>query len=190
MHGILHPRLKLVQPSPAPADADLEALTTDFLGEMHRAALDHFEGQRLRSSSPSNVLAGECRTVQLTMPTGKGVGVCSGSIVAHVSGPAFAAWAASEPGPSSQRENRVLDQLKLVLQDLSDQDVHGCLALTESQCNVYDLDLVQLVAESLDRTTFSRLRRLPDIHWEGTLVKSLDPPALVLVLSIDLKEVP
>lgn len=188
MHGILHPRLRLEQPSAAHADADLNKLTTGFLGDMHRAALSHFQGQRLRSSTPTNVLAGECRTVQLTMPAGDGLRVCSGTIVAHVSAPAFAAWAAAEPGPSSQRENRVIDQLRLVLQDLSDQDVHGCLALTESQCSVYDLDLVQLVAESLDRTTFSRLRRVPDIHWEGTLVKSLDPPALILVLSIDLKE--
>lgn len=184
MHGILRPRPTLVRPTQAKAGQDLDALTNEFLGETRASALGRFEGHRIRAAAPSNLLAGECHTVEHVIAPGEhGSG---GSIVAHISGSAFAAWAAAEPGYPGQREAHVLAQLKLVLQDLSDHDVHECLALTETQCDVYGLDLEQLIAESLDRTTFSHLRQQADIHWEGTLVKSLDPPALVLVVSIDL----
>lgn len=185
MHGILRPRPTLVRPLPAPVEGDLEALTAEFLGETRASALGRFEGHRLLSAAPSNLLAGECRTVQRTANAAARDG-SSATIVAHISAPAFAAWAACEPGYAGQRETHVLAQLQLMLQDLSDHDVHQCLALTETQCDVYDLDLAQLIQESLDRTTFSHLRQHADIHWEGTLVKSLDPPSLVLVVSIDL----
>ncbi|MFA5944165.1 MAG: hypothetical protein WC876_06840 [Candidatus Thermoplasmatota archaeon] len=188
MHGILRPRQTLVRPSQAQGGLDLEALTTEFLGDTHESAISHFEVHRIRSSAPSNLLAGDCRTVQRTVTAGHGDGGCNGTIVAHISAPAFTAWAATGPGQPQQREAHVLAQLQLMLQDLSDHEVHGCLALTQSQCDVYDLDLVQLVTESLERTTFSHLRQPAEIHWEGTLVKSLDPPALVLVVSIDLQE--
>ena len=186
MHGILRPRPSLGRAPQATVDTDLDALTDEFLGETRASALGRFEGHRIRAVAPSNVLAGECRTVERTVRHGPGHPACQGKIVAHISGPAFAAWAASEPGYPAQREGHVLTQLQLVLQDLADHDVHECLALTQTQCDVYALDLEQLIAESLDRTTFSHLRQHADIHWEGTLVKSLDPPALVLVVSIDL----
>lgn len=187
MHGILRPRQTLVRPSQAEGGLDLEALTTEFLDDAHQSAVGHFEGHRLRSLVPSNLLAGDCRTVQRTVAAGPDGG-CNGTIVAHVSAQAFAAWSANGSGPALQREAHVLAQLQLVLQDLSDHEVHGCLALTQSQCDVYDLDLMQLIAESLERTTFSLLRHPAEVHWEGTFVKSLHPPALVLVVSIDLQE--
>lgn len=184
MHGILRPRPTLPRAPQPKVDVDLDALTDEFLGEARASALGHFELHRIRSIAPSNLLTGECRTVERTVRDSPGA--LAGKIVAHISGPAFAAWAASEPGYPAQREAHVLAQLQLVLQDLADHDVHECLALTQTQCDVYALDLEQLIGESLDRTTFSHLRQHPDIHWEGTLVKSLDPPALVLVVSIDL----
>lgn len=184
MHGILRPRPTLARPSLTTVEVDLDALTHEFLGETRASAMQRFEGHRLEASAPSNVLAGECRTVERTVSSS--LRGCSGTIVAHISAPAFAAWTAAEPGFPAQREAHVLAQLQLVLQDLADHDVHSCLALTETQCDVYGLDLEQLVAESLDRTTFSHLGKPADVRWEGTLVKSLDPPALVLVVSLDL----
>lgn len=187
MHGILHPRLDPAQRPGRGNDVDLDDLTNDFLGSMRRAAVDHFEHQRDEEGLPVNLLAGDCRTFQMSVPASGSGRLCGGTIVAHVSGPAIALWVASETGSLLVREERVMAQLQLVLQDLCDHDVQGCLTLTESQCEVYGLDLMQLVAESLDRTSFSRLQRQADIHWEGTLVTSLDPPALVLVVSIGLK---
>lgn len=184
MHGILRPRTTIVRPSLTKVELDLDALTNEFLGETRAAALLRFDGRRIEASAACNALAGDCRTAERTVTST--TGGCSGSIVAHVSAPAFAAWAASGPGFPAQREAHVLGQLQLVLQDLCDHDVHSCLALTEMQCDVYGLDVEQLVVESLDRTTFSRLGKPAAVRWEGTLVKSLDPPALVLVVSIDL----
>jgi hypothetical protein len=185
MHGILRPRPTLVGPKPLTAAVDLDALAVQFLGEMRSSARGRFERHRRGSAAPSNLLDGDCRTVERTAATAFRE-QCSGTLVAHISAHAFSAWVAAEPGYPPQREAHVLAQLQLVLQDLADHGVHECLTLTESQCDVYDLDLAQLVAESLDRTTFSHLRRQADIHWEGTLVKSLDPPVLVMVVSIDL----
>ena len=187
MHGILHPRLHLVRRPGDGSDVDLDALTNDFLGEMRRSAVDHFDRTRDAAPTPINILTGDCRTVQMSIPATESPRICGGTIVAHVSGPAFAVWAAAGTGSPAEREEQVLGQLQLVLQDLSDHDVQGCLTLTSSQCDAYDLDLRQLVAESLDRTTFSHLQRQADVHWEGTFVRSLDPPALVLVVSIDLQ---
>lgn len=186
MHGILHPRLDLARLRRG-GDADLDALTNDFLGETRQAAVRHFEAQRQAAGAALNLLSGECRTFEMSVPAGGTTHLCGGTIVAHVSGPAFACWAASERGTPAQREERVIAQLRLLLQDLCDHDAQSCLALTASQCDAYDLDLRQLVAESLDRTSFAHLQRQADIHWEGTFVRSLDPPALVLVLSIDLQ---
>lgn len=188
MHGILRPRQTLVRPSQAEGGLDIEALTNEFLGDAHASAVVHFESHRRSASAPSNFLAGDCRTVQRTVTSGHGAGGCNGTIVVHVSAQAFAAWCAGRPGSPLQREAHVLSELQLLLQDLSDHEAHGCLTLTQAQCEVYDLDLVQLVTESLERTTFSLLRRQAEVHWEGTLVKSLDPPALVLVVSVDLLE--
>jgi hypothetical protein len=185
MHGILHPRPDVAQ-RPGRGD-DVDGLTTEFLASMRRAAVARFDRQRDQAGLPVNVLANGCRTFQMSVPATGTAHLCGGVIVAHVSGPAFAAWVASQTGSLLVREDRVTAELQLVLQDLCDHDVQGCLTLTESQCEVYDLDLVQLVAESLDRTSFSRLQRQADIHWEGTLAKSLDPPVLVLVVSIGLK---
>lgn len=184
MHGIMRPHQALVRPTLAKGALDIETYTQTFLGEAHASALRRFALQRVRASTPSNLLAGDDRTVQRIVPAGNLNG-CGGTIVAHVSARAFAAWASTAPGKPSQGEEHVLSQLQLVLEDLTDHDVHVCLNLTQTQCDVYSLDLAQLIAESLDRTTFSRLHRAADLHWEGTLVKSLDPPALVLVISID-----
>jgi hypothetical protein len=185
MHGILHLRPAPASPL-ARGEVDTEALTARFLADAHASALSRFEMQRLRASAPTNLLTGEGRSVRWNVQAPEARVHCTGSIVMHVSAPAFAAWAASAPGAAAQREVHVLSQLQLVLQDLADHDVHGCLALTEAECDAYDLDLVQLVAESLDRTSFARLRQAADIHWEGTLVRSLDPPSFVLVVSVDL----
>src|SRR5688572_33107529 len=96
MHGILRPRPTLVRPTQAKVDVDLDALTTEFLVETRASALGRFEGHRIRSAAPSNVLAGECHTVERAIAPGEHTS--GGTIVAHISGPAFAAWAASEPG--------------------------------------------------------------------------------------------
>jgi hypothetical protein len=175
MYGILGPRQTRVRLSDPKVAGGIEAITTHFLRDARQSALGRF-GHR--------TLASGCHTAQLTVPARPGAGGCTGTIVAHVSAPTFRAWMDSTYGTPAQRKEHVIEQMQLVLQDLSDHNMHGYLALTDAQCDVYDQDLVQLVTESLDRTSFSHLKRPCSVHWEGTLVKSLQPPVLVLVVSI------
>ncbi len=176
MYGILGPRQTRVRLSHPQVAGGLEAATLDFLKETRQSALGRFAGRNPRPRS--------CLTVQRGVPARPGADGCIGTIVVHVSAPVANAWAAQGTGMHVERKAQVAEQLQLVLQDLCDQDVHGYLSLTDTQCDVYGHDLVQLVTESLGRTTFPQLGRACDVHWEGTLVRSLQPPALVLVVSI------
>src|SRR5690349_13409945 len=107
MHGILHLRPALASP-PARGEVDTEALTAHFLADAHASALCRFELQRLRSSAPTNLLTGDGRSVQWNVHAPEARVRCTGSIVMHVSAPAFAAWAAAAPGAAAQREMHVL----------------------------------------------------------------------------------
>lgn len=179
MFGVLghrYPRDPPAQQSATPPSRGLEAVTVDFLMQSRRSALAHFGAHGAWSA--------DCHTVERTVPAQGGDSGCNGTIVAHVSGPIYDAWVAAAEGTLTQRKAHVEAQVQLVLQDLSDHDIHGYLALTQAQCEVYDQDLVQLVRQSLDRTTFTGLQRECAVHWEGTLVRSLQPPVLVLVVSI------
>lgn len=85
---------------------------------------------------------------------------------------------------------RIDEEIHLALTDLADQDMHGYLALTDAQCDLFRPDLIQLVNESLDRTSFSHLGRHADPRWEGTLVERVRPPYLILIVSIDFERQP
>lgn len=126
-----------------------------------------------------------CRTIEHPVPPKPGCSDSTGMIVAHLSPEVCAAWEQSVAGSVEQRRQHVESEVHLALTDLADQDMHGYLALTEAQARIFQPDLVQLVAESLDRTSFSHLGRKADPQWEGTLVERIRPPFLVLDLSID-----
>lgn len=154
----------------------LEAMTLNFLHQTRQAAMGRFAVHK--------ILMRDCFTVQCAVPARSATGPGTGTIVAHVSAPVLKAWTAAASGSPAQREAHVLEQLRLVLQDLSDHDMHVHLALTDTQRRMYGRDVAQLVSESLDRTSFCKLGREANVHWEGTLVRSLQPPFLVLVVSI------
>jgi hypothetical protein len=177
MFGILHPQQDRPSAPPVRPEGDLEAVTVAFLRQAQRAALARF--------TPHSRWSRGCHTAQLAVEQRPGDS-STGAIVAYVSADLVQAWSAAAPGSARERKAHVMDQLRLVLQDLRDQQAHAALAFSSTQCEVYDLDLAQLVAESLQRTTFAALRRDCGIHWEGTLVRSLRPPAFVLALSIGL----
>jgi hypothetical protein len=177
MFGILHPQqdrppAPLVRPQ-----GDLEAVTVAFLRQAQRAALARF--------SPHPRWSRGCHTAQLAVERRPGDS-STGAIVAYVSADLMRAWSAAVAGSARERKAHVMGQLRLVLQDLRDQQAHAALAFSSTQCEVYALDLAQLVAEGLQRTTFAALGLGCSIHWEGTLVRSLRPPAFVLALSIGL----
>lgn len=176
MHGIVKPRPTRVHFVDPAVPVGLESVTSNFLRQARTSALRHFEGHKFLFPS--------CFTLQCDVPGRADSGTSTGRIVAHVSPPVLKAWAAAASGTPAQRRAQVIVQLQLVLQDLSDHDVHVTLALTEAQCDVYGEDLVQLVEESLNRTTFCGLGRLAKVHWEGSLIRSLHPPFIVAVVSI------
>lgn len=182
MHGILGPLQSRLRPADA-RPRGLEAVTEEFLSQARASAVERFQGAILSARRARAAQA--CHTEQrATSPAGIGATGTTGSIVIHASPTLVAAWGAVADGSPKQRTAHVRSQIQLVLQDLVDHDLHGCLALTDTQCDVYDLDVVQLVAESLERTTFPALGRPASVHWEGTLVQSLRPAMLVLVISI------
>jgi hypothetical protein len=181
MHGILGPLQSRVH-LPDHPPLGLEAVTQEFLSQARASAVARFEGAVLSAHRASGAHA--CHTEQRAARTGS-LGT-TGSIVIHASQPLMAAWSAAAAGTPREKAAHVSAQLQLVLQDLADHDAQDCLALTDTQCDVYDLDVVQLVAESLERTTFPSLGRPASVHWEGTLVQSLRPAMLVLVISIGL----
>lgn len=180
MYGILHPHQDRTPAPPSRRDSDLEAVTLAFLRQAQRAALARF--------TPHPLWSRGCHTAQVTVHRRPGDS-STGAIVAYVSAEMMQAWSAASTGSDRDRRSHVLDQLSLVLHDLRDQQAHAVLALTSSQCEVYGLDLAQLVSESLQRTSFAALHRDCSIHWEGTLVRSLRPPAFVLTLSIGILSV-
>ncbi len=176
MHGILLPPQNRPSQETPPHGEDLEAVTLSFLQQAQRSARARFAGDPRWARG--------CHTAQVAVPPDAHGAGCSGSIVAHVSPALVHDWAAIGTGSLRDRKAHVLRQLQLVLQDLSDHDMHGYLSLTDAQCDIYGQDLVQLVTEALARTSFPALRRECHVHWEGTLVRSLRPPVFVLVLSI------
>lgn len=149
-----------------------------FLEECRDSAMARFRGRR-------RVGAGKaCGTIEHPVPPKAGSQESTGMIVAHVSPAIWSAWESSAPGSPREKRAHVESEVHLALEDLADQDMHGYLALTDTQREFYGPDLVQLVRESLDRTTFSHLGRPSEPHWEGTLVERVRPPYLILALSI------
>jgi|SRR5688572_8169590 len=157
----------------------MEVSTAKFLGECQQAAWARFGGGS--AGRDGN------RTVEHSVPPKPGDQGSTGMIVAHASAGLLQAWEASASGTPAQRRSHVESELHLALDDLADQDMHGYLAMTDELCAIFDPDLVQLLAESLDRTSFSHLGRKPEAHWEGTLVERVQPPYIVLVVSLDLE---
>lgn len=123
-------------------------------------------------------------TVEYVVPTKFGDLGSTGSIVLHVSEPLLREWERDLEGTPAQRRLHIESQLRLAMEDLGMQDMHGYLALTPGQRACYLADLEQLVTEALGRTNCSHFHRQAVPHWEGTLVKSVRPPLLVLVVSI------
>ena len=149
----------------------------NFLKQARQTALGRFD--------PTKLPLHGCATIQCAVPGKAEAGGFTGTIVLHVSPPVLEAWTKVAQGTVAERRSSVMGQLRLVLKDLSDHDLQACLALSQAQSDVYEQDLSQLVAESLERTTFTELRRHANIHWEGTLVRSMDPPFCIVVASID-----
>lgn len=159
----------------APSGAEVSA--QEFLKDCRASAMARF-----RKADPDWV---GCRTIEHPVPPSSEGGESTGMIVAHVSPAVCRSWEANHTGLARQKRAHVDTQVNLALEDLATQDMHGYLALTKAQCDLFGPDLVQLVCESLDRTTFSRLGRRADPRWEGTLVERVRPPYLVLAVSID-----
>ena len=164
----------------APSGAEVSA--QEFLKDCRTSAMARF-----RQADPGWV---GCRTIEHPVPPASEGGESTGMIVAHVSPAVCRTWEANAQGLARQKRAHVEAQVNLALQDLAAQDMHGYLALTKAQCDLFGPDLVQLVCESLDRTTFSRLGRRADPRWEGTLVERVRPPYLVLAVSIDFEAPP
>jgi hypothetical protein len=176
VRSVLKPRVACVQFSDPNAPGGVEITTTEFLKECRQSALARFRARR----DPH----GDCRTIEHIVPPKLGDHGSTGSIVAHLSTALCDAWEASSPGTTRERAAHLEEQMQLALEDLAEQDMHGYLALTEEQRALYAPDLEQLVMEALDRTSFSHLLRRPEVSWEGTLVQSVRPPHLILVISI------
>lgn len=155
----------------------VEVSAKDFLKECRASSMARF-----RQADPGWV---GCRSIEHPVPPLADSDESTGMIVAHVSPAVCRAWEANAHGTDRQKRSHVDAQVHLALEDLAAQDMHGYLALTDAQCDLFGPDLVQLTCESLDRTTFSRLGRRPDPRWEGTLVERVRPPYLVLAVSID-----
>lgn len=108
----------------------------------------------------------------------------TGSIVLHLHDRAFALWQSVAPGAPTTPRAFVESEIRAVLTELAEQGVHGLIAFTEAQRALFVPDLVQAVTEALGRTSFAKLGREPKIHWEGTLVETVRPPVLTLVVSL------
>lgn len=172
------PRHASVQFGDPTAPSGIEVSREDFLAQCRASAIARF-----RSHEPGWL---GCRTIEHPVPAQAGSQGSTGTIIAHLSPAACRAWEASATGGLQARRAHVDAEVDLALTDLADQDMHGYLALTDAQCELFGPDLVQLVNESLDRTSFARLGLKADPQWEGTLVERVRPPYLVLVVSIDL----
>ena len=177
MANTLKPHHASVQFADPTAPSGMEVSRADFLKQCRESAMAHF-----RAHQP---IGRGARTIEHLVPALTGSQGSTGMIVAHISPAVCRAWDATVEGNAQTKQAEVEAQVQLALGDMADQDIHGYLALTEAQCKVFEPDLIQLVNESLDRTTFSHLGRKADPHWEGTLVERLKPPYLVLIVSID-----
>jgi hypothetical protein len=162
------------------APSGKEVSRDDFLKQCRESALARF-----RANEPAWL---GCRTLEHPVPPQPGTVGSTGTIIAHLSPAVCRAWEAIAPGNAQQKREHIEAELDLALTDLADQDMHGYLALTDAQCELFGPDLVQLITESLDRTSFSHLGRKPDPRWEGTLVERVRPPYLALIISIDLEK--
>jgi len=177
MANPLKPRHASVQFADPAAPSGIEVSREDFLKQRRASAIARF-----RLHEPGWL---GCRTIEHPVPAQPGSGGSTGTIIAYVSPAVCRAWEAAATGTLQVRRAFVDAQIDLALTDLADQDMHGYLALTDAQCELFGPDLVQLVDESLDRTTYSHLARKADARWEGTLVERVRPPYLVLIVSID-----
>lgn len=182
MTNALKSRHASVQFADPTGPSGMEVTREDFLKQCKDAATSRF---RRADSTWTG-----CRTIEHPVPTLPGNPGSTGMIIAHVSPAVCRAWQASAPGTAADKRSHVDEEVQLALTDLADQDMHGYLALTDAQCDLFRPDLVQLVTESLDRTTYSHLGRRPDPRWEGTLVERLRPPYLILIVSIDFERPP
>lgn len=176
------PRQACVQFADPAGPAGVQVSSSVFLEECLGSARSRFR----RRGGPRDA----CRTIEHPVPPKPRCPDSTGLIVAHVSGALCSAWEKLVVGTAREKRAHVEEQIHLALADLADQDMHGYLAVTDEQCEIYDPDLVQLVTESLARTTFSHVGRMPDPHWEGTLVEQVRPPFLLLAVSIGLADGP
>ncbi len=172
------PRQACVQFADPMGPGGAEVSTTAFLRECHQSALARF-----RRKGEARI---GCRTISHPVPPKPRCTESTGVIIAHVSPDLCWVWESMAPGNARQKRAHVDQQIHLALTDLADQDMHGYLAVTPQQCEMYDPDLTQLLSESLERTTFTHVGRIADPHWEGTLVEKVEPPYLVLAVSIGL----
>ena len=174
------PRHASVQFADPAAPSGIEVSREDFLKQCRASAIARF-----RAHEPGWL---GCRTIEHPVPAQPGSQGSTGTIIAYVSPAVCRAWEAAAPGGAQARRAHVDTEVDLALTDLADQDMHGYLALTDAQCELFGPDLVQLVLESLDRTSFSHLGLKAEPHWEGTLVERVRPPYLVLIVSIDFEK--
>lgn len=172
------PHEACVQFSPPAALEGVGVSAATFLRQCRESALARFHGPRGPGTG--------CQTIQHHVPPKPGDEGSTGKIVAHMSTEACNLWKSGLPANVRDKRGHIDAQVHLALSDLADQDMHGYLAFSKAQCEVYGPDLVQLIHEALERTTFSRLDRKADCNWEGTLVGRVTPPYLVLVVSIGL----
>jgi hypothetical protein len=176
LRSVLKPRMACVQFSDPNAPGGVEITTAEFLKDCRQSAPARFRARRDTH--------GDCRSIEHIVPPKLGDHGSTGSIVAHLSTQLCDAWEASALGTTRERAAHLEEQMQLALEDLAEQDMHGYLALTEEQRALYAPDLEQLVTEAMDRTSFSKLARKPEVNWEGTLVQSVRPPHLILVISV------
>lgn len=180
MVNALKPRQACVQFADPTAPGGMEVSAATFLKECRQSAMARF-----RSRHDGRV---GCRTIEHPVLPKQGSEDSTGMIIAHVSPAVCSVWESSLPGNAREKRAHVESEVRLALEDLADQDMHGYLALTDAQCDLFSPDLVQLMGEALDRTSFSHLGRRPDAQWEGTLVERVRPPYLVLEVSIDFED--
>ena len=170
------PRHACVQFADPTGPSGVELTSATFLDECRGSALARF-----RSRGDARIA---CRTIEHAVPPKPRCQESTGRIVAYLSPALCSAWEQTVPGSAREKRAHVDEQVHLALKDLADQDMHGYLAVTDEQCEMYDPDLTQLITESLDRTTFTHVGRRIDPHWEGTLVEQVQPPFLVLAISV------
>lgn len=178
MHAILGPQRSLPQSARIPDGSDPAAIEHGFLCHAQASSQRRFAAQGEGDAS---------WIVGLRLPPSASSQDGAGAIVLYVSKPFLQSWADRAEGEDrsgGRGRMHVMEQLAQVLHELADQGMHARLQLSQAHGDAYGLDLEQLVAEALGRTTHARLGRPANVRWEGTLVKSLQPPELVLAVSL------